>query len=173
MYADRLERGHTSTRHIVLARDELLLWNGWTATARAFLTDGPEDVEIAPVIDQYVDLIRAFYQWFGGRLENVHKAEYALVNDQLNALRRADALHVFANLRESAGLVEDGSMSIAAALERWMLDDDKRMLELLRTESLSSWVEGALHHISETYGEVPQDIATRFVNASRRSAPTR
>ncbi len=122
------------------------------------------------MIEQYVTLIRDFYQWFAGRLEEVHAAEYASVNGQLAALRRADAPHVFARLRESAGLVEDGSMSIVAALERWMLEDDKRMLELLRTESLSSWVEGALHRIGETYGEVPPDIITRFLEVSRRSS---
>jgi hypothetical protein len=172
VYADRPGPDHTRTRHIVLARDELLMWDGWTARARSFLLDAPEDVEIAPVIDQYVNLIRNFYQWFAERLEEVHAADYASVNNQLAALRRADAPHVFASLRESAALVEDGSVSIAAALERWMLEDDKRMLELLRTESLSSWVEGALHRIGETYGEVPRDIITRLLEVARRSKPT-
>lgn len=62
-------------------------------------------------------------------------------------------------------------MSIVAALERWMLEDDKLMLELLRTESLSSWVEGALHRIGETYGEVPRDITSRFLEVSLRPKP--
>ncbi len=30
VYVDRPGSGHTRTRHIVLARDELLTWNGWT-----------------------------------------------------------------------------------------------------------------------------------------------
>lgn len=77
------------------------------------------------------------------------------------------APEVFASLRQDVARVEAGLMTACDALAPWMSDDDRMLLEQVR-ESVLSWVDSALYHLAEPYGEIPQDIVTRFTAAARR-----
>lgn len=155
-------RAGTLSRSIALIRDDLLQWGRWTTQARAFIEQSDKHIDIGAVVEQYLTTVRTFHLWFADQQAAVHAAEYAFVNAKLAAVARARAPHVFSSLQNDLVRVEDGTLSAHDALAPWMSDDDRLLLEQLLMASVPSWVDSALHSLSEHYGEIPHDIVTRF-----------
>lgn len=166
VYVEHLGGTSNPTRTIALSRKELLAWGEWTSAARAFLQESSEDVDIGEVADRYMTAIRSFYEWFAGQLEKVHATEYATVNAKLAEIARLRAPDVFASLRQEVANVEAGRISAYDAAAHLLTAEERLLLDGLRDDA-SSWVESALYHLAEHYGEIPQDIATRLQNAAR------
>lgn len=160
------ESGQDWERHLELRKKDLLAWSRWSSRARRYVEDGPEYIEFAPVIEQYLALIREFYGWFWQQEQIIHADVYETVNAKSAAVRRARAPYVFHELRESLSTVESGHQPIRGPLERALDTDTRRHLEQLR-DHLPSWVDSALGRIAELYGEIPQDIVARFQAAAK------
>jgi hypothetical protein len=156
------------SRKIALKRDELLEWDRWTRPARSFIEQSGKDIEIGPVVSQYLARVREFNLWFADHQAVFHAAEYAFLNAKLAEIARVRAPFVFERLREDIARVEAGTLSAADALSPWMGQDDRQLLEQLLAASVPSWVGSALHVLAERYGALPEDIVTRFRNAVRR-----
>ncbi len=154
------------SRTIALSRKDLLKWSEWNAPAHRFLRGSTEDIDIGVVGDEYMKVIRSFYEWFTGQLEKVHAADYATVNAKLAEIARLRAPEVFRSLAQDVANVEAGLMTAHDALAHRLTAEERLLLTDLR-EHPSSWVESALYHLAEHYGEIPQDIVTRFKNAVR------
>lgn len=65
----------TRPSHIVyLYRDELLEWDGWKK-GKQFLNKAPKRIGLLREIAQYHDDVQAFYEWFYGKLVELHKED--------------------------------------------------------------------------------------------------
>lgn len=58
---------------LVLDRDALLLWDGWKAVAKQYLADAIGDVDLATVVDGYMEVIRSLHDWRYKRQCEIHR----------------------------------------------------------------------------------------------------
>ncbi|GAA1478133.1 hypothetical protein GCM10009623_25790 [Nocardioides aestuarii] len=63
---------------MLLSRDHLLEWDGWSAGAKAYLRDQPEQFDIREPLQEYDDLITALYDdWFFPAFWAAHREDIA------------------------------------------------------------------------------------------------
>jgi hypothetical protein len=79
------ETGDQSTT--VLPKAALLEWDGWTATARRFITSHDGDLDLRQILWAYVACVDEFNQWFGHAFLRGHLPAF----DDFNARRAAYA----------------------------------------------------------------------------------
>lgn len=93
------EEGEKSA--VVLDRDQLLEWNGWTVEAKEFLAAKPKSFEARPVVIEYTELVARFHRWFIQVFVSGHREAVGEFNARVekhNALvEEARKLPVFAN----------------------------------------------------------------------------
>jgi hypothetical protein len=155
-------------RRLKLRKKDLLAWSRWTTPARKYLEDSPEYIEIAPLIEQYLALIREFYAWFEEQERVNHAAVYETVNAKLAASRQARAPAVFHELRDALSAIESGHRPLRGPFDALLDTDTRRQLQQL-SDHLPLRVDAALARVAELYGEIPQDIVARFQAAAKRA----
>jgi hypothetical protein len=88
------DTGETSA--VVVSSSALREWDGWNASARAFLEDADEDVDLQAVVAGYSALVQDFHQWFGVAFVGGHLPAFdewvELRSEYVRLLRRAGVL---------------------------------------------------------------------------------
>lgn len=64
------------TRSIHLVAEQLKLYDRWTATAKEYFEQAPEQIDLAEMIDTYNHKVLAFHEWFRSRQREIHAGEY-------------------------------------------------------------------------------------------------
>ncbi len=65
---------------ISLSKESLKEFSGFTKLAKDYLENSPDQIALAPIVDQYFSLVTTFYGWLGERQQEVHKAEFGEMN---------------------------------------------------------------------------------------------
>lgn len=63
-------------RGVPISKDQLLIFDGWNATAKAFIEQSNSEIELADVLRQYHDKVVDFQNWFESLQRDVHKDEW-------------------------------------------------------------------------------------------------
>jgi hypothetical protein len=75
-------------RTISLSKDDLMEFGSWNATARQYLTELPDRIDILILLQAYRDHIIDFYNWFYGRLKEIHHEELATYHRIMDEIDR-------------------------------------------------------------------------------------
>lgn len=69
-------QGGQVVSRIGLARDDLAAWEKWTSTARRYLDEAPENIDLLDLVDEYTTRVGAFNDWFGPTFVEGHLAAF-------------------------------------------------------------------------------------------------
>lgn len=71
------EQGMPSVQQVntlQLERDKLLRWRGWTGPAKKYLEQQPENFDLAPIVERYVNAAGQFAAWFWAEISTRSEA---------------------------------------------------------------------------------------------------
>ena len=77
---------NTITHSIHLDKKSLQQWDGWNKTAKLFIEKQNEHIDLKNIVTDYHQLIRVFYDWFYGRIKEIHKDELDELEKQRSLL---------------------------------------------------------------------------------------
>jgi hypothetical protein len=86
------EHGRHS-RIISLSKDDLMEFDGWNSSAKKYLGDLPERIDILIILRAYKEHIMEFYDWFTKCLEEIHREDFATyhrIMDEIECYRPPD-----------------------------------------------------------------------------------
>lgn len=70
----RISQGPGGVKSAVyLNVSELQKWDRWTSEARSYLLGSIPDIDLLDLIEEYDELIRAFYEWLDQRVQEIHR----------------------------------------------------------------------------------------------------
>lgn len=97
-------------KKVNLSKSDLLEFTGWKKTAKEFLEDQGEKINLKEVIDLYHDEILSFYKWFFEKAQNIHKGDLQAVNSLKEQCREQYELMIVNSIRMGLQLLKDQGM---------------------------------------------------------------
>lgn len=70
-----------------LVTSRLLRWDGWTAPSRKYIQESGDEIDIAGLSGEYMNLIHDFYSWFREREIEIHSESVARLEARKARLR--------------------------------------------------------------------------------------
>jgi hypothetical protein len=112
-------RDQPTRSEILLDRDRLRTFSGWSQKGKGFLAAGDGPIDLRAVVDTYMKTVRGFYQWFTAAVQDHHAADMAELNGLVEELRAAfRAAGHGAYVDEADALGERRKSVVAAAMAR-------------------------------------------------------
>jgi len=108
---------------LIIAKDELLRFPGWTSKPKEFINNNPDGLNIDNVIDEYHQLANDFNKWFNKEVKLLLRQEYKFVASKKEEIRKYRVpLHAFNSLTlKDINLFESGLFPILKRSERSVL----------------------------------------------------
>jgi hypothetical protein len=95
--------------------DEFRAWDGWNPPARRYLSEAGDFLHVRPLITEYAHQVASFYEWFGAREREVHRAaigEYEAKENEYFILKIGRNLDAYFSADPSAPPFGDRSLFI-------------------------------------------------------------
>jgi hypothetical protein len=79
----RWDRSSGEKRELILSRERLMSWSGWSPPAHEFLVRNPDDILVEPLIRNYTATVSGFYNW----LADWHRQQHIQAFIELEVLQ--------------------------------------------------------------------------------------
>jgi hypothetical protein len=158
--------GEPLSKKILLRKNDLMEFDGWNTSAKEFIKNADNEIDLQILVSDYHSHVTDFYKWFYSRLEKIHEPEQKAIEEKQKELRTRMLPQMLMMMRSSIELYkQNGIGNVLDVLTGFLSPEDLAALEIIEGTP-AKWMETAISRIESRFS-LPEDIKDELIKLAK------